>query len=177
MRFRGGRPVPGGDQSSIVNDVIDQLTGTYPNYPNAGEGGNAIMLPNFTGDKKAQKTREWLARQEWSDYLTRYAPREVELLQRTSREGALEELNSRLGNIHADTKRAYQANQQAVDMANDRYGVSQNTQLSEAQERRSGIAQSLSEVDAVNRSRDSITNRNANIVGGGGMTGRQLING
>lgn len=155
----------------IINENLYRKTSDSPYQT------GATVLPNFTGKHKAANTRAWLARQEWSDYQARFAPREQELLQRVSKEGAIDELNSRLGSIHVDTKRAFDANQSSVDMMNQRYGVTPSPDVQQSQNRQSSISQSLSEVDAINRTRDSISSRNMNVVGGGGMTGRQLING
>lgn len=157
-----------------IGGVVDAVAGPPP-VPTQQYGG--VAIPQFTGKNSAALTRAWLARSEFNDWQNRYMPREIELLDRVSKEGAIEELNTRLGDIHADTKLAYEANKKAVDMTKQRYGVETDAALQASQNRRGGIAQSLSEVDAINRTRDSISTRNANVIGGSGMTGRQLING
>lgn len=141
----------------------------------ADTSGTAI--PNFRGKNKASQTRAWLARQEWQDYLTRFAPREKELIQRTSREGAIEELNTRLGSINLDTQRGFKANKGTTDRLSQRYGVTASGADIAARDQVSGVQESLSNVDAINKTRDHIANRNVNVIGGGGGTSRQLING
>ena len=158
----------------LFDDLIyDAKTQMLPNgYGYQG----TTQLPSFSGKHQAADTRAWLTREEWKDYQNRFAPRERELVGAVSREGAIEELGQRLADIKVDNKNAYSSSRGMVDQMNQRYGVQPDAQMAGDQSRKSSLNQSLSAVDSINRTTESIANRNLNVIGGDGLTGRQLLN-
>jgi hypothetical protein len=131
------------------------------------------QMPAFYGKNRAADTMAWLHERKWEDVQERFQPRELQLLDRVSKEGAIEELDRRMSDIKADTTNSYNANKQAMDMAYRQYGVGQSQQVGDANARTSQIHQSLSQVDAINRARDDISTRNNNLIAGSGSSVRQ----
>lgn len=127
-------------------------------------------VPEFTGDKAAQKTRAWIANSEWLDYQSRYAPREEALVQRLGNEGAVEEINRRLGEIRGTAGASYASSLGDTFRRMARYGIgnSMSTEARTQLANEGGANMARSVIDAENNVRQHITDRNMNMIAGSG---------
>lgn len=127
-------------------------------------------VPNFQGANKAAQTRAWIKRDEWEDYKARFLPVEQKLIARIGREGTMEELDELLKRANINSESAFNAMKKANQSNFERMGISLNADAAKAYAREMQQSRALAGVDAENRLRSHIVNRNQNMaLGGAGM--------
>ncbi len=148
----GGPPVPAAGQ------ILDQW-GKIQNL-------DANGIPTFTGDHKAAKLRSWIAREEWNDYKQRFAPREEAMISQATGEGAINELNRQLMGVAITNHRNFTAATDSRESVMQRYGVQNDQAIQQSFDQTNQAQQSLALVDGFNRTRQHMTDRNMNLMGG-----------
>ncbi|MEM1152765.1 MAG: hypothetical protein AAGI44_01400 [Pseudomonadota bacterium] len=156
----GGSTVPGAVRGAINFNGTD----------NYAQGG--YISPN---DKKfASKTQAYIARDAWEDYQRTYQPYEADLISDIT---GSELLDQRLAAITVNNDRAFDVATMDAEMRRGRYGVQQTGQAAAIDDRQMATARVTSEIDAANKTRTHIDDRNLNILAGADSGARTAIEG
>ena len=132
-------------------------------------GGNASMLVNYNDfkDDPAKVTAE-LTRKQWEDYKARFMPTENRLMQMTSymNPGIVNEQIQQAVGTGGYVTRALDSSAAQAQRGFARYGLTPNAAQQRAISRDTGLTRSKAVVDAANRIRQNITDRNQQIATG-----------
>jgi hypothetical protein len=144
------------------------------NYRTFNGAGNYQRPTDRNSDTYAQDMRAFLAREEYNDYLTRFAPVENELIDSVM---GTEMLDQRLSAISVNSDTARKTAENNMRMVSQRYGVTQ----SGTQQRQNNMAmdrtQAIAEANGMNQTRTHIFDRNMNALAGGSGAIRGTIQG
>lgn len=150
--------------------------GTYPNYRDGGYGGgygggSTYFQGSYysrptdrSSDTYAQDMRAFLARSEYQDYLTRFAPIEEQLINTVM---GTEQLEERLSAISVNNQNARATAEASMQMQQQRYGVAANPAQAAQQRASMDRTAALSQANAMNQTRTHIFDRNMNALSGG----------
>ena len=116
--------------------------------------------------------RAYLAREEYQDYLTRFAPVEEELINDVM---GTEQLNERLSAITVNGNMARQTAGSNMQMISERYGVSQSAQQQSQSNMAMDRNQALAQANGMNQTRTHLFDRNMNALAGGSGAVRGTI--
>jgi len=122
-------------------------------------------IPTFTGKYAANDTWAHITRQQWQDYLQRFAPREEEMIGMTT--------YANPGIVNQEVAKAGQAAKQAVQNYGgmsrqylSRYGMQLDPRATAQTERMEKLTSSAAEADAANRTRQTLQDQNRQIAFG-----------
>lgn len=160
---------PNAFQQQLANQSTPGTPQETPNY--VSNTGQDIALPFFGGKDEAARTRAFINRETYNDYLTRFQPYEEDLITDVRGE---ELLNERLSAIRSDSQENTIAGRKAAIQRQKRFGVQQDDRQAQASETQANISQSASQASLENATRRHIQDRNMAIVSGGPT--RQAIN-
>ena len=147
---------------------------SYRQYGNQNSGytSSASRPSNRNSDTYAQDMRAYLAREEYQDYLTRFAPVEEELINDVM---GTEQLNERLSAITVNGNMARQTAGSNMQMISERYGVSQSAQQQSQSNMAMDRNQALAQANGMNQTRTHLFDRNMNALAGGSGAVRGTI--
>ena len=142
----------------------DGDNGGYNSGYNSGYYSSATRPTDRNSDTYAQDMRAYIARQEYQDYLTRFAPVEQELINSVM---GPEQLEERLSAITVNNQTARNTAEKNMQMVQGRYGVSQSAQQQQQTKMDLDRTQALSQANGMNQTRTHIFDRNMNALAGG----------
>lgn len=147
---------------------------SYSQYgnQNSGYSSYASRPSDRNSDTYAQDMRAYLAREEYQDYLTRFAPVEEELINDVM---GTEQLNERLSAITVNGNMARQTAGSNMQMISERYGVSQSAQQQSQSNMAMDRNQALAQANGMNQTRTHLFDRNMNALAGGSGAVRGTI--
>lgn len=108
--------------------------------------------------------RAYLAREEYNDYLRRFAPMEQDLINSVMNRDML---NDRLSAVSVNNQVSRKSAETAVQMQNARYGVAQSPAEQARQKAQMDRQAALSMANGMNQTRTHIFDRNMNALAGG----------
>ena len=127
-------------------------------------------MPSRGSDTYAADMRAYLARQEYADYMSRYAPVEDELIDAVM---GREMLDERLSAISVNNQQARQTAEANMALIQGRYGASLNPQQQMQNQTNLNLSQAIATAGAMNQTRTHIFERNMNtLTGAGGLRGQ-----
>ena len=147
---------------------------SYSQYgnQNSGYSSYASRPSDRNSDTYAQDMRAYLAREEYQDYLTRFAPVEEELINDVM---GTEQLNERLSAITVNGNMARQTAGSNMQMISERYGVSQSAQQQSQSNMAMDRNQALAQANGMNQTRTHLFDRNMKALAGGSGAVRGTI--
>ncbi len=131
---------------------------------NGGYYSSATRPMDRNSDTYAQDMRAYIARQEYQDYLRRFAPVEQELINTVM---GTEQLEERLSAISVNSDQARSTAENNMQMVAGRYGTSQTQSQQQQNNMSMNRMQALSEANGMNQTRTHIYDRNMNALSGG----------
>lgn len=140
----------------------------YGGYPRYEPENHETYLGVSTGnDKFASKVQAKLARKRFDDYMDRFAPVERQLADRAMSDEALQE---GLADADEAVSSTFDSARGQTERRLSRYGVSQTADQQAATERRSGLAEVKTRVNARNTVRRRERDRKMALMSGGGLS-------
>jgi hypothetical protein len=169
MPWGGGGYGNGVDQFNPFN--TGRNGGSYRTF----SGSGSYQRPyDRDSDTYAQDMRAFLAREEYNDYLTRFAPVESDLIDSVMGTEMLEE---RLSAISVNSNTARKTAENNMQMVSQRYGVTQSNQQMQQNNMAMDRTQAIAEANGMNQTRTHIFDRNMNALAGGSGAIRGTIQG
>ena len=175
MTSRGSPSTPQESTGSQQNNTGGYFGGGY--FGGGGFGGGYFGGGSQTGyinsysrpydrnsDTYAQDMRAYLAREEYNDYLRRFAPVEQELINSVM---GPEMLNDRLSAVSVNNQIARRTAETSMQMQNSRYGVAANPAQAAQRKAQMDREAALSMANGMNQTRTHIYDRNMNALAGG----------
>lgn len=123
-----------------------------------------IILSKDKSKYSASENMAKIARAEWEDYKKRFVPIENRLISEVSDRSLYEEAAERGAQ---NVGLAFDSQLGINERNNQRLGITQTAEQQEQFTRQAGLQRSLAQVEASNRGREAIDERNLNIMAGG----------
>jgi len=154
------------DQNLDQNPLVG-LNWQDASLPNGFYSNYGTPYPVWGDDDYASKMRAWIARQEWQDYLARFAPVEEELLGMV---GNKELLNSELEQADKNMQSSFRTAEQMQNIERQRYGLALNDRNAIRNKAALELEKTAATAQALNDVRAAAKDRDLAILGGGTLT-------
>lgn len=164
------RPAPG-LSSSYSNQYPRNVGGQQPGSNSTYQFGNPGYQPPQgvrRGNEEASDKIARIYREEWQDYLNRFAPYDQKLIQAGT--GDLDNQQA-IDRARESSITAFDVAQQSQQRDLSRLGVSDNPEERQYRESRTARQRKAAEIDATNRARLHTQDRDQQILTGGAATG------